>query len=203
MQQYDDLANAYIVASLRRGRFLTVTAHRELDRSVVSRTNHANLGHGDPLFFDVDYFYEVICRKLLLPVGTTFGIQSNRLTGNAASNRIGQVNEFVNYVRGTSAAANQYGPPRWQSGRAAGRRAGRRSAEQLDGRLPRAAPRCGGAQRHELRQRHVGGWTSDMSEGAFANRAVPAELRADRPPRGGRARVPFSRGLDRPPIKGG
>ncbi|WP_328475143.1 D-alanyl-D-alanine carboxypeptidase family protein [Actinoplanes sp. NBC_00393] len=111
-QQYDDVANAYIVASLRRGRFLTVTAHKELDRSAVQRGHPNRLGHGDPGDFDVDRLYRLISRKLVLPVTSTFGITQQRV---ASRNLDGHVNAFIGYARGNAAAADQYAwPIPWQ-----------------------------------------------------------------------------------------
>jgi hypothetical protein len=105
-QQYDDLANAYIVASIRRGRFLTVTAHKELDRSAVLRGHPNNLGHRDPEDLDLHRFYELVNRKLVMPLGSTYGITQDRID---TKNLRGQVNAFIEYARGNVAAANQYG----------------------------------------------------------------------------------------------
>jgi hypothetical protein len=109
-QQLEDLANAYIVVSLRRGRFLTVTAHKELDRSATN-WSLTERSHNDPEDFDVQHFYELINTKLMMPPGTTYGIEQARVNTN---NQRGQVNEFIEYVRGNVAAADQYGPVRWQ-----------------------------------------------------------------------------------------
>jgi hypothetical protein len=99
-QQYDDLANAYIVASLRRGRLLTVTAHLEMDRSIQG-------AHYDPVGFELATFYQRVAKKLMLPLASTFGIEQLRLT---ESNPGGEANMFIPYVKGEVAAANQYGP---------------------------------------------------------------------------------------------
>lgn len=119
IQQYDDLANAYIAVSLRAGYFLTVTAHREVDRGVKAR-NKSEYGHNDPRDFDIDFFYELINKKLHMPSGTTYGIQANRIAGYKgkpggcrACNKGGHLNEFINYVRGNAPAANQYGSVRF------------------------------------------------------------------------------------------
>jgi subtilisin family serine protease len=109
-QQLEDLANAYIVVSLRRGRFLTVTTHKELDRSATN-WSLTESGHNDPEDFDVQHFYELITTKLMMPPGTTYGIEQARVN---TPNQRGQVNEFIEYVRGNVAAADQYGPVRRQ-----------------------------------------------------------------------------------------
>jgi hypothetical protein len=111
-QQYDDLANAYIVASIRRGRFLTVTAHKELDRSAVRRGQPGALGHGDPEDVDIARVYRLVASKLVLPADSTFGITQQRIDSR---NLDGQVNAFVAYARGSAAVADQYGwPVPWQ-----------------------------------------------------------------------------------------
>lgn len=105
--QYDMLAYAYIVASLRRRRFLTVTVHREVDRALEG-------GHGDPRDFDVNFFYQRINDLLGLGAtsGFTFGIQQNRITALRQVNMGGYINEFLPYAAGSTHAANQYGAPR-------------------------------------------------------------------------------------------
>ncbi|MCC6411165.1 MAG: hypothetical protein IT270_05880 [Saprospiraceae bacterium] len=105
--QYDMLAYAYIVASLRRGRFLTVTLHREMDRALQD-------GHGDPRDFDVNYFYQRINELIGFGAasGFTYGIQNDRVMSLRQVNMAGYVNEFLPYAAGTTHAANQYGPPR-------------------------------------------------------------------------------------------
>ncbi|MCP5142823.1 MAG: hypothetical protein H6926_01000 [Chromatiales bacterium] len=98
-QQYEDLAHAYIVNSLRRGRFLTVTVHKEVDRNIAN-------GHNDPEHFDMAYFYQLISAKLLLPADTTFGIEPTRAARN---NLAGELNMFIDYVKGDVGCVNQYG----------------------------------------------------------------------------------------------
>jgi hypothetical protein len=111
-QQYDDLANAYIVASVRRGRFLTVTAHKEIDRSAGLRRDPTQRGHDDPEDLDVERLYRLISRKLALPVDTTFGIGQQRIDSR---NLAGHANSFIEYARGNAAAADQYAwPIPWQ-----------------------------------------------------------------------------------------
>jgi hypothetical protein len=111
-QQYDDLANAYIVASIRRGRFLTVTAHKEIDRSAARRGHPNESAHGDPEDMDVERLYRLISRKLVLPADSTFGISQQRIN---SPNLAGHVNAFIEYARGNAAAANQYAwPIPWQ-----------------------------------------------------------------------------------------
>jgi hypothetical protein len=113
-QQYDDLANPYIVASLRRGRFLTVTVHSEVDRSAASRPPFKKShGHNDPDDFDVGRFYRLVDAKLGLPESATYGITQQRVD---EPNQAGQVNVFIEYARGHVAAANQYGPILQQAG---------------------------------------------------------------------------------------
>jgi len=111
-QQYDDLANAYIVASLRRGRFLTVTAHKELDRSGALRAHPSETGHGDPEDVEIGRFYQLVSKKLGMPMNTTYGITQERID---TRNLDGHVNAFIEYARGNVAAANQYGRVPWQS----------------------------------------------------------------------------------------
>ena len=111
-QQYDDLANAYIVASIRRGRFLTITAHKEIDRSAARRGHPNQSAHGDPEDLDVERLYRLISRKLVLPADSTFGIGQQRINSR---NLAGHVNDFIEYARGNAAAANQYAwPIPWQ-----------------------------------------------------------------------------------------
>ena len=109
--QYELLAYAYLVASLRKGSFLTVTMHREVDRSVVVNRGAGKYGYGhdDPQFFDLNYFYEIICRLLNLPLKASFGIQNDRALAQKQGNMAGYVNEFIPFVTGDAAAANQYG----------------------------------------------------------------------------------------------
>ncbi|MCB1735347.1 MAG: hypothetical protein H6981_10765 [Gammaproteobacteria bacterium] len=98
-QQYEDLAHAYIVNCLRRGRFLTVTVHKEVDRNIAN-------GHNDPEHFDMAYFYRLINKKLMMPSDTTYGIEPVRAAGN---NLAGQENMFIDYVKGDVACVDQYG----------------------------------------------------------------------------------------------
>ena len=98
-QQYEDLTHAYIVNCLRRGRFLTVTVHKEVDRNIRN-------GHNDPEHFDMAYFYRVVSEKLWFPADTTFGIAPDRASSN---NMRGEENVFLDYVRGNVGCANQYG----------------------------------------------------------------------------------------------
>lgn len=105
--QYEMLAYAYLVASFRRGRFLTVTIHREVDRALDG-------GHGDPRDFDVNYFYHRV--NTILGIGATsgftFGIQQDRIMALRQMNMAGYVNEFSPFASGQTHAANQYGPPK-------------------------------------------------------------------------------------------
>lgn len=105
--QYDMLAYAYLSASIRRGRFLTVTIHREVDRALQG-------GHDDPRDFDASYFYQRINALLGFGAesGFTYGIQQTRVMALRQVNMGGYVNEFLPYAAGTAHAANQYGAPR-------------------------------------------------------------------------------------------
>lgn len=110
-KQYELLAYAYIVASLRKGSFLTVTIHREVDRSVVRNIGNGKwgYGHNDPQFFDLKYFYALICSILSLPSHLTFGIQYDRHLEDFQGNKAGRQNAFIPFVVGDTWAANQYG----------------------------------------------------------------------------------------------
>lgn len=111
-QQYYDLANAYLAASLRAGRFLTVTAHKEVDRSLEN-------GHDDPVDVNVQLFYDMIALSLAqgdvdgsqhgFGRSVTFGIDQDRIdTGNGQ----GEINEFIPYLVGNVPKADQYGDVR-------------------------------------------------------------------------------------------
>lgn len=110
-KQYELLAYAYIVASIRKGKFLTVTMHREVDRNVVKRRKgeYAS-GHNDPHFFDIEYFYKIVAGLLKIPYKVTFGIQNERALALRQGNLSGYVNEFIPFVTGDAEAANQYNP---------------------------------------------------------------------------------------------
>ena len=112
-KQYELLAWAYVVTSLRRGKFLTVTIHREVDRSVVVKRTDGKYGYGhdDPQFFDLDYFYAIVARILQMPSNVTFGIQTKRALAHKQGNMAGYVNTFIPFVTGDAKAANQYGDP--------------------------------------------------------------------------------------------
>ncbi len=69
--QYQQLATAYIVASYRAGRFLTVVPHRELDRGGFGT-------HGDPYGFDWTRLYREIDRQLGFPSDLTYGYDPRR-----------------------------------------------------------------------------------------------------------------------------
>ncbi|WP_290810850.1 hypothetical protein [Halovivax sp.] len=110
--QYWDLANAYVAASLEAQQFLTVTAHREVDRGFRD-------GHDDPTDLNLELFYRLISRSLLygdvdcaaegFGFPATFGIAPARFE---TENRQGDVNEFVPYHLGRIPRADQYGPVR-------------------------------------------------------------------------------------------
>lgn len=111
-RQYNDLANSYVAASLRAGRFLTVTGHKEVDRSLQN-------GHQDPIDVNMELFYSMVNQSLALGdtgdgshgFGTyaTFGITGDRLDGE---NGQGEINEFLPYLFGDVPKADQYGEVR-------------------------------------------------------------------------------------------
>lgn len=101
-RQYDDLANAYVVACIRRGTLLTVTVHREVDRGIDG-------AHNDPEDFDMERFYRIVAEKLAMPAGTSFGIAPARA---ALANGASHANAFWELWSGASPAANQYGAVR-------------------------------------------------------------------------------------------
>lgn len=112
-KQYELLAYAYLTACIRKGSLLTITIHREVDRSVVrfnTKKGRWQYGHDDPQFFDISYFYSVISRLLNIPGKVTYGIQEDRVLALGQGNRSGWVNEFIPYVSGDVASANQYRP---------------------------------------------------------------------------------------------
>lgn len=113
IRQYDLLAIAYLTCSLRRGKLLTVTTHREVDFS------YSTNAHGDPKDFDFDYFYRLIASFLGLG-DVTFGIQRDRAYFRNQINLDGYVNEFWPYVHKEPGvlAANQYGVRKKYPGKA-------------------------------------------------------------------------------------
>jgi len=106
LRQYDLLTIAYLSCSIRRGRLLTITTHREVDFSYSSNA------HDDPRDFDFTYFYNLIGSCLGL-TGVTFGIQADRANFHHQINLDGYVNEFWPFVKRQPGvvAANQYGVP--------------------------------------------------------------------------------------------
>ena len=110
-KQYELVAYAYLVASIRKGKFLTVTIHREVDRGVVVKRLNGQYGYGhdDPQFFDLNCFYSIVCRLLKMPVKVSFGIQSERALVHKQGNMPGYINSFIPFVAGDAGAANQYG----------------------------------------------------------------------------------------------
>lgn len=107
IRQYELLAFSYLVCSLRKGEFLTVTTHREVDFSFSSNA------HGDPKDFDFKYFYQLIASFLGLG-DVTFGIQQSRAGFHNQVNLDGFTNEFWDFVNRTPGitGANQYGTPK-------------------------------------------------------------------------------------------
>lgn len=107
-KQYQMLAHAYISASIRRGTLLTVTSHNEVDRACVQplRRSRYSYGHHDPEKFDLNKFYKEISVNLGLPDSGSFGIETHRVNGK---NQAGQYNTFINFVKGRTSEAMQYG----------------------------------------------------------------------------------------------
>ena len=118
-RQYRLLAYAYVVCSLRKEQFLTVTIHREVDRAVRIRKNDGtyDYGHDDPQKFDMNYFYGQV-RSLTGMPNATFGIQPERVAYDKERNMGEYVNEFIPYGKGLVESANQYGTPRRNPARA-------------------------------------------------------------------------------------
>lgn len=114
-RQYFDLANAYLAASFRAGRFLTVTGHVEVDRALQN-------GHTDPVDFNVNLFYAMINASLNLGdsegtshgfgLDASFGITDDRLD---TDNNANTINEFIPYIAGSVPKADQYGEIRQPS----------------------------------------------------------------------------------------
>lgn len=102
-RQYALLAAAYLVCSIRAGRLLTVTLHREVDRGAAENA------HSDPRDFDLDHFYRLIADYLGLG-DVTFGIQQERAMFRAQMNITGHPNVFLPFVKHEVESANQYGP---------------------------------------------------------------------------------------------
>ncbi len=108
-KQYQMLAHAYVCASVRRGTLLTTTSHNEVDRACVQPLSGGRYtyGHHDPEKFDLGKLYGLIADILGLPASATFGIEPHRVNGK---NLGGQYNSFINYVKGRTSEAMQYGP---------------------------------------------------------------------------------------------
>lgn len=108
--QYQRLAFAYLFASARRGRFLTVTSHNEVDRACCVYNDQAGrfeaYGHHDPERFDLGGWYALVSAIADLPDDTTFGIEPQRVNGR---NLGGQKNVFIDYAKGTVDEVDQYG----------------------------------------------------------------------------------------------
>jgi hypothetical protein len=103
-RQYELLACAYLVCCIRRGKFLTVTTHREIDFSFCSNA------HNDPIYFDFNYFYSVIGRFTGC-TNNSFGITQERSYLHKQGNIDGYTNVFLPYVqhKNNPDFANQYG----------------------------------------------------------------------------------------------
>jgi hypothetical protein len=102
-RQYRLLAAAYLICSIRAGRLLTVTLHREVDRGANENA------HSDPRDFDLDYFYSIIAEYLGLN-DVTFGIEQERAMFRNQMNITGHPNAFMPFVTHEVESANQYGP---------------------------------------------------------------------------------------------
>ncbi|HYI47010.1 MAG TPA: hypothetical protein VEX35_00960 [Allosphingosinicella sp.] len=109
--QYERLAFAYLFASARKGRFLTVTSHNEVDRACVVYDDVAgrfrDYGHHDPEKFDLARWYGIVATLADLPDDATFGIEPQRVNG---INQGGQKNVIIDYVKGAVDDVDQYGP---------------------------------------------------------------------------------------------
>jgi hypothetical protein len=112
--QYQRLACAYLFACARAKRFITVTAHNEVDRAVAYYDDAAQVfkdyGHADPEKFALGSWYKIVTDIADLPGDTTFGIEASRVNGK---NMGGQRNVFIAFVKGTVDHAAQYGPVPW------------------------------------------------------------------------------------------
>lgn len=109
--QYELLAYAYAVCSMRKGSLLEVTIHRELDRSIQN-------GHNDPQHFNMNRFYSLVDGILGMPISQlhpplrdfTYGIEHDRIMQHRQDNWSGYRNEFIPYVEATVTRAEQYRP---------------------------------------------------------------------------------------------
>ena len=108
--QYERLAHAYLFASARRGRFLTVTSHNEVDRACCVFNDQTGLfedyGHADPEKFNLKRWYALVAKLADLPDDTTFGIEPERVNGK---NLGGQKNVMIDYAKGLVDEVDQYG----------------------------------------------------------------------------------------------
>ncbi|WP_297692793.1 N-acetylmuramoyl-L-alanine amidase, partial [uncultured Eudoraea sp.] len=109
--QYELLAYAYVVCSMRKGKLLEVTVHRELDRSIKN-------GHNDPQHFNMNGFYSLVDGILGMPISKlhpplrdfTYGIEHSRIMKHRQDNWSGYRNEFIPYVESRVTRAEQYRP---------------------------------------------------------------------------------------------
>jgi hypothetical protein len=108
--QYDRLAVAYLFASARKGKFITVTSHNEVDRACCvyddQRRSFKDYGHHDPERFDLERWYKRVSAIADLPAESTFGIEPQRVNGR---NLGGQRNVFIDFAKGASDEVDQYG----------------------------------------------------------------------------------------------
>jgi hypothetical protein len=108
--QYRRLAFAYLFASARKGKFITVTSHNEVDRACCVYNDQTgrfeDFGHHDPERFDLAEWYRLVSAIADLPADSTFGIEPQRVNGR---NQGGQKNVFIDYAKGTVDEVDQYG----------------------------------------------------------------------------------------------
>jgi hypothetical protein len=108
--QYRRLAAAYLFASARKGKFLTVTSHNEVDRACCVYDDAAgrftDYGHADPEKFDLAKWYGIVAAIADLPGDTSFGIEPKRVNGKNFGN---QKNVFIDYAKGNVDEVDQYG----------------------------------------------------------------------------------------------
>lgn len=112
--QYRRLAFAYLFASARKGKFITVTSHNEVDRACCvyddATQTFKSYGHHDPERFDLGRWYGIVAAIADLPADATFGIEPERVNGR---NLGGQKNVFIDYAKGNVDEVDQYGRVPW------------------------------------------------------------------------------------------
>lgn len=115
--QYELLAYAYIVCSMRKVTLLEVTIHRELDRALIGYKDGKKVGgHNDPQHFNMDSLYSKINELLEMPTNLlespvldlTYGIADRQIKQLNGDNWSGYINEFIPYVEAKVNRAEQY-----------------------------------------------------------------------------------------------